>query len=161
MYKRQSVSCADFLLALHGLAGQADGSGDYDRVNVWIDARLRESDEWGSLKQVGDVCLRRLEEAEKDAREAFEALSEADAPLAGDLRASTSFLGQLGESLSLVLDGSDQSYFYSAELARRKRDMPSERLVAEKLEVGPDLAERWLSQMQSCLLYTSDAADEL
>ncbi|KXB61826.1 MULTISPECIES: helicase C-terminal domain-containing protein [Olsenella] len=151
---RASVSCADFLLALHGLAGQADGSGDYDRVNVWIDARLRESDEWGSLKQVGDVCLRRLEEAEKDAREAFEALSEADAPLAGDLRASTSFLGQLGESLSLVLDGSDQSYFYSAELARRKRDMPSERLVAEKLEVGPDLAERWLSQMQS-VVFTS------
>lgn len=151
---RASVSCADFLLALHGLSSCGEASGDYDRVSVWIDSSLRGSDEWQDLMQAGELCLQRLEEADKDAAEAVEALAELDPPSAGDLRAAASFLSELRESLSLVLDGSDQSYFYSADLVRRKRDMPSERLVAEKLEVGHDLSEHWLSQMQS-VVFTS------
>ena len=51
-------------------------------------------------------------------------------------------------------DGEDDRYVYSAQLSRSKRRMAAERLVAEKIDVGADLAERWLPEMES-VVFTS------
>ena len=59
-----------------------------------------------------------------------------------------------GDEIELICEGSDQTYVYSAQLTRSKRKIATERLVAEKLDVGSDLATRWLPEMQS-VVFTS------
>ena len=51
-------------------------------------------------------------------------------------------MSTLLESLKLICEGTDKSYVYSAKLTRLKRDIGSEALVAEKLDIGAELAEK-------------------
>lgn len=151
---RASVSVADLFVAVHGLAGVARGDGGYDAVTLWIGEEVRGTQEWREVADAGQCAADVLCEAVKQLAEASEALGEEAPAAAADLGESTRFLRDLLSGITLICEGTDESYVYSAQLSRSKRRIASERLVAEKLDVGADLASRWLPEMQS-VVFTS------
>lgn len=151
---RASVSVADLFVAVHELGAVARGDGGYDSVTLWLGDEVRATPEWAAVADAGAAAAEAVGEAVKQLAEAGEALA-AEAPaLAADLGESTRFLRDLGRGIELICEGTDRSYVYSAQLTRSRRKIATERLVAEKLDVGSDLAARWLPEMQS-VVFTS------
>lgn len=146
---RATVSLSDFFETLHGLGVAAGRNAGYDTQTLWIDAEVRGMEAWRSLADAMLRAIERLDEAAKDAHEAVEALGDVKAQLAGDLKEATDFLADLRDSLSLIEAGEDDSYVYSARLVRHRKDMANEALLAEKVDVGSDLATKWLPEMMS------------
>lgn len=152
---RAQVCMADLFLAMHALAPLAKaGDGGYDLVTLWIDEQVRATDEWAEVYAAAERAADVLAEAEKQLKEAVESLRETDGRTAGDLAESSRFVGEVLSTVRLVCIEADPSYVYSAQLCRSKRRMGMEKLVAEKLDIGADLAERWLPEMES-VVFTS------
>ena len=61
---------------------------------------------------------------------------------------------RLLEGVRLVIEGTDDSYVYSAQVTRSRNRNSNEALIAEKIDVGAELAERWLPEMMS-VVFTS------
>ncbi len=152
---RAALACANLFEAVHGLSAKAKGSdGGYDVSTLWIDAQVRETPEWQEVAEAGAQAEDVLREALKQLKEAADALKETDANAAADLGESTRFLTRLREGVRLICVEPDDSYVYSAQVSRSKRRQNMEKLCAEKLDVGADLAERWLPEMDS-VVFTS------
>lgn len=151
---RAQVSMADLFVAVHQLGGVARGDANYDSVTLWIGDEVRATPEWMAISDAAGVAEDALEAAVKTLAEASSALS-AEKPQDGaSLADAGRFLKDLLESLRLIAAGADTTYVYSAQLSRNKRRLGSEKLVAEKLDVGTDLASLWLNEMES-VVFTS------
>lgn len=151
---RASVAVADLFVAVHELGALAKSDGGYDTMTLWIDAKVRASEQWGAVADAGASAADALDEATRNLSDAAGALV-AEAPqLAADLGDSTRFLKDLLAGVRLICEGTDERYVYSAQLARSRRRISTEKLVAEKIDVGADLAERWLPEMES-VIFTS------
>ncbi len=146
---RATVSTVDVFEALHELTQVSGPSGGYETQTLWIDDGVRNTREWAGLSEAMLRAIERLDEAAKDANETVEALADLSAQLGGDLKEASGFLTELRDALSLIEAGEDHTYVYSARLSRRRRDMATEALLAEKVDVGTDLAQRWLPEMMS------------
>lgn len=146
---RASVSTADLFDRLHELGRVTSGGGGYENTTLWIDDGVRATPEWAGLSEAAFVAIDRLDEVVKDVRECSEALAQSSPQLGGDIAEAGSFAATLLADLRLIVLGEDRTYVYSAQLARRRRDIASERLVAEKLDIGADLGARWLPEMMS------------
>lgn len=151
---RASVAVADLFVAVHELGSVARGDGGYDAVTLWLGQEVSSTPEWAAVADAGALAVEALSEAVRQLAEAGEALAGAAPALAADLGESTRFLRDLSAGIELICAGTDQSYVYSAQLTRSRRKISSERLVAEKLDVGADLAARWLPEMES-VVFTS------
>ena len=151
---RAQVCVGDFFYAVHDLMNVAKGDGAYDGVTIWIDEGVRQTPEWGAVSDAGQVCEDRLDEAVKLLGEAVEQLNEVAPQQGADLQESGRFLRDLLAGIRLIRSGEDTSYVYSAQLSRSKRRIGQEKLCAEKVDVGADLAGRWLPEMQS-VVFTS------
>ena len=151
---RASVAVADLFLSVHELGSLARGDGGYDLVTLWIDEKVRASAEWAAVLGASSVATDALDETVRALADAVGALS-AEAPqLAADLTDSGRFVRDLLAGIRLVCEGTDASYVYSAHLSRSKRRIATERLVAEKIDVGAEIAQRWLPETQS-VVFTS------
>ena len=151
---RAAVAVADLFVAVHELGGVARGDGGYDSVTLWLGEEARATPAWAEVSDAGAHAVEVLSEAVRQLAEAGEALG-AEAPaLAADLGESTRFLRDLCAGIELICAGTDQSYVYSAQLSRSRRKAASEKLVAEKLDVGAEIASRWLPEMES-VVFTS------
>lgn len=146
---RATVSTADVFEALHELTHVSGPSGGYETQTLWIDEGVRQTREWAGLSEAMLHAIERLDEAAKDSNETVEALADISAQLGGDLKEATGFLAELRDALALIDAGEDHTYVYSVRLSRRRRDMATEALLAEKVDVGTDLAKRWLPEMMS------------
>ena len=146
---RAQVAMADLFETLHELKAAAGPSGGYDTQTLWIDDAVRQTPEWAALSEAMVRASERLAQAAKDAAEATEALADVAPQLGTDLREASGFLVDLNDALTLINEGEDHTYVYSARLTRHKRDIASEALIAEKVDVGSDLAARWLPEMMS------------
>ena len=146
---RAQVATADVFEVLHELGSVAGPSGGYDNQTLWIDDSVRATSQWLALTEAMERAQERLAECAKDAAEASEALADIKPQLGGDLKEATVFLVELHDALDLIGSGDDHTYVYSARLTRHRKDMASEALLAEKVDVGTDLAERWLPEMMS------------
>ena len=146
---RAQVSTSEVFEALHGLGTVAGPHGGYDTQTLWIDEGVRQSPEWAALSEAMAQAMERMGEIRKDADETAEALAELSPALSGDLKEATSFASELYAALELISSGEDHTYVYSARLTRRRKDMASEALLAEKVDVGASLATRWLPEMMS------------
>jgi ATP-dependent DNA helicase DinG len=151
---RAQVAFAAFFDEVAALGRRTRGDDGYDRATIWIDAALRETPAWKAVVEAGSETWRAVDAACKSAHDAVEALLSSSSRLGADLSESTRFLQDLRDDLRLMLAGDDASYVYSADLPTRKRDAGSERLRAEKLDIGADLAARWLPEMES-VVFTS------
>ena len=151
---RASVSVADLFVAVHELGSVARGDGGYDSVTLWLGDEVRSTPEWAAVADAGGVAAEVVREAMRQLAEAAEAMAPEAPSLAADLGESTRFLRDLCAGIELICAGTDRSYVYSAQLSRPRRKMPSEKLVAEKIDIGSDLAARWLPEMRS-VVFTS------
>lgn len=151
---RSMVATADLFEAVHALSGTVRGDGGYDTVTLWLDASVRASTPWGEVRAAAAAADDALDETVRTLADAVDAL-EAQAPQqAADLADHARELRDLLAGIRLICDGTDESYVYSAQLSRSRKRISSERLVAEKLDVGADLARRWLPEMES-VIFTS------
>ena len=156
---RAQVSTSDLFATLHDLGRVAGSSGGYDQQSLWIDADVRATPEWAALAEASHAALERLDEAAKDVRETVEALVEAGATSLGtDLAEAGRFLSELHDGINLIVSGEDETYVYSAQLSRRKRDIGTEKLAAEKVDIGADLGRIWLPEMQSVIFSSATIA---
>lgn len=155
---RAAASTSDLFLALHSLGCLASGGGGYESTTLWIDGGVRLTPEWDALSEAAHVALARLEEASKDMDETAEKISESSPQLGANLIEAGGFLHALHDGIYLIVSGEDESYVYSAQLSRRRRDIGSERLLAEKFDVGADLGSRWLPEMMSVVFASATMA---
>ena len=151
---RAAVAVADLFEAVHGLAAEARGDGGYDTVTLWIDAKVREGAAWAAVRDAAAGAEDALDETVRLLVDAEGALTAQAPQAAADLAEKARYLRDLLAGIRLVCDGTDESYVYSAQLARSRKRIASERLVAEKLDVGAEIAARWLPEMES-VVFTS------
>lgn len=149
-----AVASADFFDAVRGLAGLVHGGGGYDMLNVWLGAEARGSREWEEVVAAGGVFVDRLDKLVHDLGDAQRVCAEAIEGMPSELEDACRTLGNTRDACAVIIEGADDSYVYSAEVSRAKRRFGTERLVAEKLDVGEELAERWYPEMRS-VTYTS------
>lgn len=155
---RAQVSTADLFVAVHQLGSVARGDANYDSVTLWIGDEVRSTPEWAAVVDAAGVAEDALEASVKTLAEAASALSAENAQDGASLADAGRFLKELLESLRLIAAGADTSYVYSAQLSRNKRRLGSEKLVAEKLDVGTDLANLWLEEMESVVFASATIA---
>ena len=147
--QRASVASADFFDAVRGLIRLARGGGGYDTVNVWLGEENRSTDEWAAVSEAGLTLIDRLDAARHDLEGAQRVCSAAIENLPGDLADACRQLEEMSKACRVIVEGKDDSYVCSAEVSRAKRRQGFERLVAEKLDVGEELADRWYPEMRS------------
>ena len=145
-------SLFDFVKDLAPLAGPSD----YDFVDLWVDARVRESAAWGTVASTGASLARRLETLLTEGRELVTRLEEGGADKndqRADLAGLLTRLADQRYGLVEVIGGDDDALVYSAALDRR-RQVVAERLVAERLDIGQALAEDLFPRVKS-VVFTS------
>ena len=152
--QRAMAAMGNLMATVHELAPLAKSDGGYNSLQLWINDEVRETEEWKEVLETASIALSALEEAALRIGKTTEALIASAPNLASNLSEAGVFLSTLLESLKLICEGTDKSYVYSAKLTRLKRDIGSEALVAEKLDIGAELAEKWLPETHS-VVFTS------
>lgn len=146
---RAMTLSADFFDDLVLVAQGCGRRGGYDTVTLWIDDKVRATAEWAQLAESGRAFEAALEEAVRFLQEAqalaFEGIRDASTEMGDPLRT----LGNLRLALKTVLDGTDDSFVYYLEASFAKNRRGEERLVAEKLDVGAELASRWYPETKT------------
>lgn len=151
---RVSVTVADFFECVHELVHLAGRSNGYDGINLWIDQKVRESDEWDAVKRSGADCIEGLQQCVHFLKQAQDALQAPEPQLAGDLQEPIRNLDDLLGGIKLIVVEPQEDYVYSARLFRQQKRIGQEGLLAQKLDVGADLGSNWLSSMKS-VVFTS------
>jgi ATP-dependent DNA helicase DinG len=152
--QRASVSSAELLACIHELTTIAGSNGGYDSTTLWIDENVRKSEQWQEVEKSGAQAFASFEQAVKALQEASDAIMPESPQLASQLLEATRSLRDLLAAIRLIVLEPDPSYVYSAELYRTKKRMGRERMIAEKLDVGSDLAKDWYNDTMS-VTYTS------
>lgn len=146
---RAMTLSADFFDDLVLVAQGCGRRGGYDTVTLWIDDKVRGTAEWAQLEESGRAFEAALEEAVRFLQEAqalaLEGIQDASTEMGDPLRT----LGDLRLALKTVLDGTDDSFVYYLEASFAKNRRGEERLVAEKLDVGAELASRWYPETKT------------
>lgn len=148
------AASADLLLSAHQLISLARGNDGYSNITLWISDDVRKTDEWHALEACASRATGALEEAAKRLDAAIDELRVPAPQLASDLSEGKRGIADLLGAVRLIVLEPDDEYVYSAELYRAKRRQSFERLVAEKIDVGSELAERWYPEALS-VVYTS------
>ncbi len=154
--RRSSEEVVVLFDAIHGLVQRA-GFGGYDSTTLWIDAKLRDSAEWAAIESATASVMPVLEETIKALEESRATLAAEDAGLAAELQDPQRHLRSFGQALRLIVLEPDSNYVYAAELYRGRRRI-SDRLVAELIEVGPQLAQRWYPEAKSVVFSSATMA---
>ena len=149
---RCSDASIELFDAIHGLS-QIAGFGGYEVTTLWIDESMRASAEWMAVEAASGKLIPALEETIKILDGARTALAPEDAQLAAELQEPLRRLRSFLTSLQRIVLEPDAAYVYAVELHRGKR-RTSDRLMAELLEVGPELAKRWYPNIRS-VVYSS------
>lgn len=143
------VVSADFFDAVRALGALARSNAGYDSTTLWINVDVRSTKLWADLKEEGLAFIGRLDKLVKELRDAYDAsLGVVDA-ISGELADMYRRFAELKRAAQTIILGEDTSYVYSAEILRSSRYTTDERLVAEKLDIGSELASRWYPEMHS------------
>ena len=151
---RAQIASGDFFDAVRGLSTLAKGGGGYDAVTLWLGEEARSTDAWGAVAAAGKDLVDRLDACVHDLSDAQRVCAAAIPALPSDLEDVCRTLADARDACRTIVEGADETYVYSAEVSRAKRRFGTERLVAEKLDIGSELADRWYPEMHS-VTYTS------
>lgn len=131
----------------------------YESEAIWIDAEARVSAEFAQVAESGRAFADVLEKVVGCAREVTVAVAEpasGDAGLLDRLNEFNAAAGELAnilEALQLSVEGDDQQYVFSAAYTQRT-GFEAYELVAERIDVGGQLAQRWYPETSS-VVYSS------
>ncbi|MCR5845414.1 MAG: DNA polymerase III subunit epsilon [bacterium] len=131
----------------------------YALQELWIDEKLRDSNEWLDIVDLGTEVLEKLDTALNECGKlaAFsEEFGELDEQRV-ELNATLGSLRETQESLSLILDGTDRDYCYHAVL-HSDVDKPGESLVASLIDVGQKLSEAFFPEVNSVVMTSATIA---
>lgn len=151
---RSRASLEDLFDAIHGLGALEKDKGEYGSNALWIDDAVRGSEEWSAVAAAADTCLVRLSDTLSALEQTREALNSEHASHSGALDGITRRLKGYTQCLRLVVQGNDSDYVYYAQLYRQTKYRSREGLVAQKLDIGSELAPTWLGEMKS-VVFTS------
>ncbi len=155
--QRASVVTSELFAAIHDLHHLVKGSA-YEGSTLWIDEKVRASKEWQAIAAAAKDAHERLDQAGKALSEAQTTVSLTSAQAGNELGESGRFLKDLSESIRLICLEPDSAYVYSAQLQSRKRQGSSEKLVAEKIDIGQDLSKNWLPDTMSAVFTSATIA---
>lgn len=155
--QRASVVTSELFAAIHALHHLVKGSA-YEGSTLWIDEKVRASKEWQAIAAAAKDAHERLDQAGKALSEAQTTVSLTSVQAGNELGESGRFLQDLSESIRLICLEPDPAYVYSAQLQSRKRQGSSEKLVAEKIDIGQDLLENWLPDTMSAVFTSATIA---
>lgn len=154
---RASLRCNDLFSEIAGFCQeQAPSRGfyanqSYDTSEIWISDELRATPAWEKIQVTATCTMQALEEAVKNITEAQQKIAEQitkpDAFLTSDIRS----LRDLLASLSLIMKEQSSEYVYSIQVRRTAGNSRHYALRAEKLDIGEQLANKWLPQNKSCV----------
>ncbi|MDR0500174.1 MAG: hypothetical protein LBG97_02860 [Coriobacteriales bacterium] len=152
-----------FFSYLKDLTSLAESSS-YDRVDLWINNYVRDSQEWGFLHSAGKALAQRLDALQNDCRgiiTAFNKLEEADdfsfAEPIGDLVGLVSNIASTNNALETILGGGDPAFVYYASLNRRE-DSLQDSLIAEYVNVGEVLSQTFYPLQRSVVFSSATIA---
>jgi len=153
-----AISFFSFVKDLCEIAEQSS----YDRVDLWINAHVRESAPWGAVRSTGGSLASRLEKLWQVCRDIVSYCAQFPELLEtqGDLAGLTGELKHVYTALALILDGEDSAYVYSAELDRRPTAQ-TDRLVAAQIDVGSVLLDRFYPTEKSVVFTSATIATGL
>ena len=137
-------------------ASKDGAGGGYDRMTLWVGPELRQTGAWLTLEAPGYSLAKKLDGLVKRLRDLIGMLEEFEGEFSSaqaDLVNTASTLAGMMQALTLILDGEDDSYVYSAEIDRNP-DRVNEALTAEKLDIGAELAASFYPNTMS-VVYTS------
>lgn len=138
--------------AVHSFVQTAREDG-MDSQGVWINAAVRERDDWMVVRQRGMEAVDFLEQLDHVLLGAIEAIA-ADQPEAvievTDLERR---LHDVLDGLKVVLDGSDERYVYSVSAPRRS-GRGGEAFRAELIDIGEAFHREWYPEARS-IIFTS------
>lgn len=146
---RTQVASADFFDRVRDLGSLARSYGGYDSAILWISDNTRETKEWADLSLAGDEFAEHLGALYKALDEASRACSGVVENAAADLSDMARRAKEIKVACETILSGQDPSYVFSAELKRMNHYVTDEKLVAEKLDIGFELAGSWYPNMHS------------
>jgi ATP-dependent DNA helicase DinG len=145
---------SSFFSAIADLANLGEKS-DYNQLELWLSARVRESGEWGEVMATGRALGARMEKLVASLKNLIAALGELPdmAEQQSALAGHTMTIAAAVDTLSLILNGTDPAYVYSAQLDRRAQ-LNANKLVASYYDMGEVLAEEFYPNQLS-VVYTS------
>lgn len=155
--QRASIVTSELFAAIHDLHHLVRSSA-YEGTTLWIDEKVRSSKEWKAVAAAAADAVERLDEASKALLEAQTTASLTSVQAGNDLGESGKFLKDLSSAVRLICLEPDPAYVFSAQLQSRKRQGTSEKLMAEKIDIGADLAENWLPDMKSVIFASATMA---
>lgn len=151
---RASITTTDLFECIHELAPLAGRSNGYDGIDLWIDEKIRATEQWGAVRKAGTDSVDRLDECVRFLKQAQDSLQAPAPQLAGDLAEPIRTLSELLDGIKTIIVDPAEGYVFSAHLFRQKKRMGQELLMAQKLDIGADLGQKWLPEMQS-VVFTS------
>ena len=153
---RAQLACAELFEEVGDFVSlkAAGRRNSYEAVTVSIGPEERSHEAWERVFEAGLTAIRSLEETVKCLGEASALAVETVKEAVVDLGEHKAVFERLLEGVRLVIEGTDDSYVYSAQVTRSRNRSSNEALIAEKIDVGAELAERWLPEMMS-VVFTS------
>ena len=151
---RAQVATADMFAAVDDFAQSQSINRGYATTDIWINSDMREDALWLEVKERAQQALVHLEEAHHEFVEAANLMRDDHQSESSDLLSALRGLEQTIEALTCIMSGADSSYVYSVRIESRPYGSNKQALRAEKLEIGQDLATKWLAEIKS-VIFTS------
>ena len=154
------------LVLLHSLCfnirqlGRLTNNNGYSDTVLWIDNNVRQTEEWFALEDTSKAYLEVVDELLKNLKAIGEFLNADDGKNQKDdaLLKPLRDLGYAQTALKVIMENKDDSYVYQAEFNNRRRSSGSEKLVAQKVDIGQYLGDVWINEMLS-VVFTSATID--
>ena len=150
-----ATSFFSFVKDLAQLSDDGKNGQGYSRITLWINDAVRASGPWLTLENPGKSLSKKLEDLVDCLQrlsamvQQFEELNSLNA----DLSNQHCQLWEMQAALSLVIEGKDKDYVYSAIIDQNSNEL-SEELNAARIDVGRALAEDFYPDTSS-VIYTS------
>lgn len=152
---------ADFFSNMKTLStDEARDGGSYTQITAWIGEELRNSGSWVALCEIGRDISDRLMSLSERLRDLISMIEQFEGAFSNQLAALSSLTSEIkaaNEALSLVLDGTDKSFVYSAQFDRNPQ-RSAEVLRAEQLDIGKTLASSFYPQVKSAIFTSATLA---
>lgn len=154
--QRASLAMAQLFEAVRTL-GTARGGRGYDMLNLWIGPDVRESDAWAEFQEVANASILVLDDAIKSLGKLVETVGADKPELVVDVADAHRRLGEMLSALRLVVEGADERFVYSLQVNRRLK-AGGEGLTAECMDIGEELAQTWLPEVDSAVFTSATMA---
>ena len=147
-----------FFRLVKGLGKLGDKSS-YAVSELWVGPEVRETPQWGGVVSAGESLLRQIDRLASECRTAVAAASafEELSAVTSELSTAASRLSETLASLSLILDGSNQDFYYYARIHSDPSKL-AEQLSAALVDLGGELAQRFFPVTNSVILTSATIA---